>query len=303
MTAAVACAVLLLDSAASPAHAHSHSNANAHCVRWRATGGCDPHGVREPHNDAACSKTIASGLSGYCECEDRRRVREVTCDHHDFNCEEACAEDSSADLTYPTGFEYVTCGSSIKLVHEQTRFRLHSHEIAYGGGSGQQSITAHGSRNDRNSYWLVKEGDGEAGCVVGDKIQCDAKIRLEHVPTRRNLHTHNFGAPLTVGHDEVSGFGVAGEGDALDTWIVECEESKQCSAADQCEDDGQWKRGEIVRLKSAGTGKYLVTGPHARFDDSNCPRCPINGQQEVSATSEKRENSLWFAGEGIYVTH
>lgn len=70
-------------------------------------------------------------------------------------------------MSDPTGFEYVTCGSSIKLVHEQTRFRLHSHEIAYGGGSGQQSITAHGSRSDRNSYWLVKEGDGEAGCSIG----------------------------------------------------------------------------------------------------------------------------------------
>lgn len=120
--------------------------------------------------------------------------------------------------------------------------------------------------------------------------------------TRRNLHTHHFGAPLTAGHDEVSGFGVAGEGDALDSWVVECIESQQCSAADACEDDGQWKRGELVRLRSAGTGKYLVTGPTARFDDSNCPRCPINGQQEVSATAEKKDSSLWFADEGIYVS-
>lgn len=188
MSAAAALACFLLSGTASVA-AH-----NPHCVRWRATGRCDPHGVREAHNDATCDKTIASGLSGYCECEDRRRVREVTCDHHEFICKDACAEDSSAELTCtslrerpsldcsshgmanvvcncdiidPTGFEYVTCGSSIKLVHEPSRFRLHSHEIAYGGGSGQQSITAHGSRNDRNSYWLVKEGDGEAGCSIG----------------------------------------------------------------------------------------------------------------------------------------
>lgn len=119
--------------------------------------------------------------------------------------------------------------------------------------------------------------------------------------TRRNLHTHRFAAPLTSGDDEVSGFGVAGEGDALDSWVVECgPESQQCSAADACEDDGQWKRGELVRLKSAGTGKYLVTSPRARFDDSNCPRCPINGQQEVSATAAKTESSLWFADDGIY---
>lgn len=74
---------------------------------------------------------------------------------------------SYTHVTDPSGFEYVTCGSSIKLVHEPTRFRLHSHEIQYGGGSGQQSITATGARNDRNSYWLVKEGDGEAACSIG----------------------------------------------------------------------------------------------------------------------------------------
>ncbi|DAZ99617.1 TPA: hypothetical protein N0F65_001445 [Lagenidium giganteum] len=275
---------------------------NTYCVRWRATGGCDPHGLREPHNDAACGKTIAPGYSGYCECEDRRRVREVSCDHHAFTCEEACAQDSSAELTYPTGFEHVTCGSSIKLVHEESRFRLHSHEIAYGSGSGQQSITAHSSRSDPNSYWVVKEGDDETACVVGAKIQCGSSIRLEHAATRRNLHTHDFRAPLTQRHSEVSGYGVAGEGDALDTWLVECEESQQCSAADQCEDDGLWKRGELVRLRSARTGKYLTTSHQARFDDSNCPRCPINGQQEVSATADKSASTLWFAGEGIYVT-
>lgn len=99
MTTAAALASLLMLSGSEFVVAH-----NAHCVRWRATGRCDPHGVREPHNDATCDKTIASGLSGYCECEDHRRVREVTCDHHEFTCKDACAEDSSADLTCT--FEY-----------------------------------------------------------------------------------------------------------------------------------------------------------------------------------------------------
>lgn len=73
--------------------------AESRCVRWRATGRCDPHGQREPHNDASCEQLIAPGLSGYCECEGRRRVREVDCDHHTFTCAAACAEDSSADLS------------------------------------------------------------------------------------------------------------------------------------------------------------------------------------------------------------
>ncbi|KAJ0401825.1 hypothetical protein P43SY_006380 [Pythium insidiosum] len=276
-------------------------DATTHCVRWRATAKCDPHGGRVPQQDAPCSQVIPSGQSGYCECENRRRVREVGCEHHEFRCEDACRDDASAELSYPQGFEHVTCGSSIKLVHEPSRHRLHSHEIAYGSGSGQQSVTAHGARNDPNSYWLVKEADSEPACALGTKIACGATIRLEHAPTRRNLHTHSFRAPLSSQQQEVSAFGVAGEGDAGDNWVVECEERQQCSAIDKCEDDGMWKRGELVRLRSVATGRYLLTSHRARFDDSNCPRCPINGQQEVSTTAQKDEQTLWFASEGIYV--
>ncbi|TDH73019.1 hypothetical protein CCR75_003720 [Bremia lactucae] len=286
----------------------------SHCVKWRATSHCDAHGVREPNSDAACSKRIASGRSGFCECENRRRVREVGCDHHEFTCEEACSQDSSADLQFcllttsslppdPHGFEYVTCGSSIKLVHDASRFRLHSHEIAYGSGSGQQSVTTHMARNDVNSLWLVKEGEAAHVCDVGQPISCGALIRLEHVPTRRNLHAHRYKAPLTTNHLEVSAFGVAGEGDSMDSWVLECQESHQCSVEGQCEDDGLWKRGKLVTFRHQATNAWLSTSSKARFDPSNCPNCPINGQQEVSATSTRDSHTiLWYAGEGIYVT-
>uniref|UniRef100_M4BGB8 MIR domain-containing protein n=1 Tax=Hyaloperonospora arabidopsidis (strain Emoy2) TaxID=559515 RepID=M4BGB8_HYAAE len=276
---------------------------DTHCVKWRATSNCDPHGQREPQHDAACSKRIPSNVSGFCECEGRRHVREVECDHHEFTCEEACAEDSSADLSYPQGFEHVTCGSSIKLVHEPSRYRLHSHDIAYGSGSGQQSVTTHMARNDVNSYWIVKEGDGAAVCEAGKPIECGTTIRLEHLQTRRNLHSHTFKAPLSSQHLEVSAYGVAGEGDGLDSWVVECQENQQCSAEAQCDDDdGLWKRGALVRLRHQSTSHLLRTSVIARFDDSNCPHCPINGQQEVSASSMRDDETLWFAGEGIYVT-
>ncbi|CAH0513216.1 unnamed protein product [Peronospora belbahrii] len=278
------------------------STTTSHCVKWRATSNCDPHGQREPTNDATCSQRISSSLSGFCECEGRRHVREVNCDHHEFTCEEACAEDSSAELSYSQGFEHVTCGSSIKLVHEMTRYRLHSHEVAYGGGSEQQSVTAHAARNDVNSYWLVKEGDAEPVCEVGKPIACGSTIRLEHMLTRRNLHSHMYKPPLSSKNLEVSAFGVAGEGDRLDSWIVECQENQQCSIDGECKDDGLWKRGEIVRLRHKETNHMLYTSSTARFDDNNCPHCPINGQQEVSGSSMVTQDTLWFAGEGVYVT-
>jgi len=47
-----------------------------------------------------------------------------------------------ADDTIEDGFERVTCGSSIKLKHVSSGFHVHSHNIQWGSGSGQQSVTA-----------------------------------------------------------------------------------------------------------------------------------------------------------------
>lgn len=50
----------------------------------------------------------------------------------------------------------VTCGSSIKLKHvSNPKFRLHSHQVSYSRGSGQQSVTAFPSSDDGQSYWIV----------------------------------------------------------------------------------------------------------------------------------------------------
>lgn len=102
-------------------------------------------------------------------------------------------------------------------------------------------------------------------------------------------------------HEEVSGFGVAGDGDVMDNWRVECLEEMQCDADKKCEDDGTWKRERLVRLRNVNTNGYLMTDSKYHFDNSNCPNCPINGQQEVSTIPMAGESSLWFAGEGIYI--
>lgn len=48
---------------------------------------------------------------------------------------------------------HVTCGSVVKLENEaKPKVRLHSHDIKYGSGSGQQSVTAV-ENQDTNSYW------------------------------------------------------------------------------------------------------------------------------------------------------
>ncbi|RLN98840.1 hypothetical protein BBJ28_00018277 [Nothophytophthora sp. Chile5] len=41
------------------------------CIGWRATGGCSPHGPREPENDKGCTNVVPNSASGYCEVEDK----------------------------------------------------------------------------------------------------------------------------------------------------------------------------------------------------------------------------------------
>lgn len=44
-------------------------------------------------------------------------------------------------LMFYIGFQHVTCKSVLKLVHTQSNIRLHSHDVKYGSGSGQQVTT------------------------------------------------------------------------------------------------------------------------------------------------------------------
>ncbi|MCO5603417.1 hypothetical protein L7F22_057567 [Adiantum nelumboides] len=58
---------------------------------------------------------------------------------------------------FKPGLNEVTYGSVVKLMHDRTQYRLHSHEIPYGSGSGQQSVTGFGGVDDANSYWKTSD--------------------------------------------------------------------------------------------------------------------------------------------------
>ncbi|XP_033103200.1 stromal cell-derived factor 2-like [Anneissia japonica] len=176
-------------------------------------------------------------------------------------------------------YEYVTCGSVIKFMNTRHNVRLHSHDIKYGSGSGQQSVTAVEASDDKNSYWQVK-GKKDRPCTRGTPIKCGQTIRLFHADTRRNLHSHLFKSPLSQ-NQEVSAFGEDGDGDDGDYWVLTCSGKN-------------WKRNEQVRLKHVLTEKYLtVTGEvYGR---------PIHGQREVCAQGSPNSNTYWKAMEGVYI--
>eukprot|EP01111_Echinosteliopsis_oligospora_P009886 TRINITY_DN2985_c0_g1_i1.p1 TRINITY_DN2985_c0_g1~~TRINITY_DN2985_c0_g1_i1.p1 ORF type:complete len:217 (+),score=67.32 TRINITY_DN2985_c0_g1_i1:101-751(+) len=177
--------------------------------------------------------------------------------------------------------EWVTCGSVIKLVHEASGFRLHSHKVSYGSGSGQQSVTGVSSAADNNSLWVVKGPHGSY-CPQGKLVKNGDIIRLQHLNTRRNLHSHLHRSPHTK-QNEVSCYEEGDVGDTGDHWKVALRDGG----------DG-WRREASVRFHHIDTGGYLQANPNAKYNN------PIPGQIEITGVTSASKDNVWRTGEGIY---
>ncbi|XP_059614786.1 stromal cell-derived factor 2 [Phlebotomus argentipes] len=176
--------------------------------------------------------------------------------------------------------KFVTCGSVLKLLNVAYNMRLHSHDVKYGTGSGQQSVTATEIQEDANSHWIIKAKTGKM-CDRGTPVSCGDIIRLQHMTTKKNLHSHHFGSPLS-GNQEVSCYGDDnGEGDTGDHWEVICS-------------GDHWHRDSAVKLKHVDTNMYLAVSGRT-FGR------PINGQMEVMAMTQPRGEGDWKAAEGIFL--
>jgi len=177
-------------------------------------------------------------------------------------------------------YEYVTVGSAFKLLNQGIRVRLHSHEVTYGSGSGQQSVTGMDKKEDGNSYWQVRSPTDET-LVRGTPIKCGQNVRLTHLTTSKNLHSHHFRAPLSSYASEVSCFGNDGDGDDLDNWQVQCSGSL-------------WSRNQFVSFKHVETGFYLTCS------DQKFGR-PIAGQHEIIAADNLGKKGKWKTVEGAFI--
>ncbi len=188
---------------------------------------------------------------------------------------------SSSSSSSSNSNDLVTCHSVIKLRHKQQSCSLHSHQVTYGTGSGQQSVTCFPGSGDSNSYWIVKSPHGtlpENECKPGTPVTHKMKITLEHVNTHARLHSHLHRSPLSQ-QQEVSAYP---NGDSGDNWIVELTSG------------AEWVRGKAIRLQHVDTGKFLHSHHH-KFGR------PIPDQHEVTGFADKNSNeNLWIAEEGIY---
>eukprot|EP00919_Chromeraceae_sp_WS-2016_P051341 GHVR01121729.1.p1 GENE.GHVR01121729.1~~GHVR01121729.1.p1 ORF type:complete len:238 (+),score=51.87 GHVR01121729.1:79-792(+) len=185
----------------------------------------------------------------------------------------------------------VTCGSAIHLEHSPSNFYLFSHSIQWGAGSGQQAVTAVDDR-DTSTMWIVKESHGDPICPTGKPVKCGSKVRLEHISTQRNLHSHEFPGAVTKNY-EVCGYGEKGEGDAGDNFSV------------LCVSGDFWRMNEKVRLKHVSSKGFLRASQKDRFTHNNCPRCPIVGHLEVTVSKKPQGNipdELWVATEAVSIS-
>ncbi|EDV47867.1 stromal cell-derived factor 2 [Drosophila erecta] len=173
----------------------------------------------------------------------------------------------------------VTCGSILKLLNSDYSFRLHSHDVKYGSGSGQQSVTGVEQKEDVNSHWVIKAQTGEL-CERGEPIACGSTVRLEHLSTKKNLHSHHFSSPLS-GEQEVSAYGTDGLGDTGDHWEVVCSNEN-------------WMRSAHVRLRHIDTGMYL--GMSGRSYGR-----PISGQMEIVGVHKPQHGTRWTTAEGLFI--
>lgn len=172
-------------------------------------------------------------------------------------------------------------GMVLKLRHAATGRALHSHPFNYGhaGSSGQQQVTCFQDA-DSNDLWLLKGPDGlPVDFQSGQPVQHGNIIRLEHLATRRNLHSHvGFPSPVTD-QQEVTCFGDGGIGDGNDNWRVEVDGG------------GTWVTERTIRLIHLPTNAALHS--HAGFSDSQWTM----GQQEVTGFAGRDSNDLWFSSD------
>lgn len=169
---------------------------------------------------------------------------------------------------------------TIKLKHVATGLSLHSHHIRYThtGSSGQQQVTAyHGS--DSNDYWIIKGPNGQPeNYKEGQPINNGDIIRLEHLNTRKNLHSHGD-TPSPLSHQqEVTAFGDNGIGDFNDNWRIEIEHGGLRL---------MWQKKVKVRFIYVDTNHTLHShGEHSSHEYTA-------NQQEVTCFSERDDNDWW----------
>ncbi|MBI5296600.1 MAG: hypothetical protein HY869_14070 [Chloroflexi bacterium] len=186
----------------------------------------------------------------------------------------------SNSASEPKSQTIVKYRDTIRLLHSKTNVALHSHNIDYSheGSSKQQQVTGFGGM-DENDYWIVKGAHGRDEFFnKGTPVKNNDIIRLEHLNTRKNLHSHpGYTSPLTQ-QQEVTAFSPEnnGIGNLDDNWQIEAENGED------------WTVGDKIRLIHSRTKVALHSHPVGSKELTS-------DQQEVTGFSKRNEDDFWIA--------
>jgi dolichyl-phosphate-mannose--protein O-mannosyl transferase len=188
-----------------------------------------------------------------------------------------CLQSSSCCKKDENPTNAATYGDVITIQHVATSQRLHSHPFNYEHPqtSGQQQITAYNGALDLNDYWMIKGAHANVADLNKKAVKDNDIIRLEHLATGKNLHSHSGRPSPVTKQQEVTCFGINGIGDTNDDWKI------------QIEGGGAWEKGKKIRLVHVNTGYRL----HSHTGQSHAQW--TKGQQEVTAYSRQDDNDFW----------
>ena len=174
------------------------------------------------------------------------------------------AHSATSQTSKPPQTPHMVFGDVIRLRHVNTGHALHSHKANYPSGSRQQQVTCFGGKDD-NDLWLVC-GQHGALFTPGVPLTTSTVFRLQHVITKRNLHSHGIKSAVSQ-QQEVSCFGDNGHGDTNCNWRLEFS-------------------GGFIKLIHVNTGKSL---------HSHKLKYPnwAAGQQEVTCFGGNDSNDYW----------
>lgn len=165
-------------------------------------------------------------------------------------------------------------GGRVQLMHHLSTRLLHSHPDTYRhhGSSGQQQVTGYEGVDD-NNWWTLRTAHGQPD-LPGQPVHHGQIVRLQHVPTGRNLHSHpGYPSPLT-GQQEITCYGDGGQGDGNDNWRVEVEGG------------GVVETPKLFRLVHEPTGVALHS--HHGYTSPD-----LSHQQEVTGYPSRDGNDFW----------
>jgi len=190
--------------------------------------------------------------------------------------------------------KFITCGSAVKLKHVQSgeKFYLDSGEVTSQRGSGQQMVTLKPSNDSHSSLWLVREAydpEHTVPCVTATPVKCNSIIRLTHVQSNKNLHSHSYKSAL-ASKQEVTCFGEGGNGDASDNFEVICRGKF-------------WEKDVEIMFQHVETKKYLAASNKVAFNERNCGgNCPIKNHLEAFAIASMDQHVAFKADLGIFLS-